>query len=95
MPAVNEPTRTCIGCRQRSERSHLIRFVADGGRLRLGSGRPGRGAWICASNALACFDVATKAHQWSRALRAPIDPRSLASVRAQLAAGAEPAERSD
>ena len=80
-----EPVRTCVGCRQRRPASELVRLVAPDGRLGLGAGAPGRGAWLCRHDVLACFDVATKSGRWSRALRRTVDPASYAGLRQQLA----------
>lgn len=47
------PVRTCVVCRQRQPRDHLLRLVADDqGRIRFDpdGGHPGRGAWVCAEH---------------------------------------------
>ncbi|MBK6670908.1 MAG: YlxR family protein [Actinobacteria bacterium] len=61
------PIRTCVGCRSRRPLSELVRFVGDDGVVMHGSGRPGRGAWLCPSET--CWEQASKRRIWSRALR--------------------------
>jgi len=43
----------------------------------------GRGAWICRTPDLACFDLATERKQWSRALRSRLTGESVALMRLQ------------
>jgi len=80
-PENHHTTRTCVGCRQRDDRSILVRVVArpqDGApgfvvivdeRRRL----PGRGAWLHPEPG--CLDLATRRGAFQRALRvrAPLD----------------------
>jgi predicted RNA-binding protein YlxR (DUF448 family) len=44
-----------------------MRFVAEGGRLVPGAGRPGRGAYTCPR--LACFERAVARRAFNRTLR--------------------------
>ena len=66
MPAM----RTCVGCKERTVKSSLLRLVAAGDviqpdpRARL----PGRGAYLHPS--LACLDLARRRRAFPRALRA-------------------------
>ena len=72
------PVRTCVGCRGRESRSHLVRFVAvplDGGFVLTWDPRrsmPGRGAWLHPDPD--CYDLAERRRAFGRALRvAPLD----------------------
>jgi uncharacterized protein len=66
MPAM----RTCVGCKERTVKSSLLRLVAAGDviqpdpRARL----PGRGAYLHPS--LACLELARRRRAFPRALRA-------------------------
>ena len=67
------PTRTCVGCRERAARYHLVRLVRDArGVLAVDPhGRsPGRGAWV--HDLRACVDEAISDARLSRALRAKV-----------------------
>lgn len=80
-----EPQRTCIGCRRRRPQRELTRFVLDGdGDLQIGRDRPGRGAWLCADHLISCFDQATTAGRWNRALRARVATSTVTSLRNRL-----------
>ena len=63
--------RTCIGCRERADKSDLLRLVAAGDevvpdpRARLA----GRGAYLHPSRS--CFELARRRRVFPRALRAP------------------------
>ncbi|MGD0560712.1 MAG: YlxR family protein [Streptosporangiaceae bacterium] len=77
------PVRTCIGCRERGDKSSLLRLVAVGNeivpdpRARL----PGRGAYL--HPGLACFELAQRRRAFPRALRAPA-PLGTATLSAYL-----------
>jgi predicted RNA-binding protein YlxR (DUF448 family) len=77
------PVRTCVGCRERSAKSTLLRVVADGDRLvpdpvgRL----PGRGASVHPDPR--CVDLAEKRRAFPRALRLT-GPLDLSAVRSHL-----------
>jgi hypothetical protein len=67
--------RTCVGCRERSAKSTLLRVVADGDRLvpdRTGR-LPGRGASVHPDSR--CVELAEKRRAFPRALRlaGPLD----------------------
>ncbi|MEL7156267.1 MAG: DUF448 domain-containing protein [Actinomycetota bacterium] len=80
-----EPQRTCIGCRRRRPQRALTRFALDGdGNLQIGRHQPGRGAWLCTEQLVACFDQATAARRWSRALRSTVSPPATTLMRNRL-----------
>ena len=64
----------------------LVRLVAtDGGVLSVGRGLPGRGAWLCATTAEDCLELAVRRRALGRALRVEIDPGAINSLRTNLA----------
>jgi hypothetical protein len=87
MARLPGPVRTCVGCRERSAKSTLLRVVADGDRLVPDpAGRlPGRGASVHPD--LRCIDLAVKRRAFPRALRlaGPLD----ASAVRESVAGAQ------
>jgi predicted RNA-binding protein YlxR (DUF448 family) len=78
VPDGNEPTgpvRTCIGCRARATRSHLVRIVLDtptSVAVDVNASAPGRGAWLHPGRA--CLDQAIRRRAIGRALRAAGNP---------------------
>jgi len=71
------PTRTCIGCRRKAVAGELTRLVRDpAGWVVPGSGRPGRGAWIC-TGSLQCLYLARRRHGFQRAFRGQVLEASL------------------
>ena len=64
-----EPVRTCLGCRQRADRSSLLRVVAASGEVLPDPSAtlPGRGAWV--HPVVSCLDKATQRRAFGRALR--------------------------
>ena len=77
--------RTCIGCRRTAGPERLVRVIRrEDGRLEVGRTLPGRGAWLCAGSP-ACVDQAQKRKAFDRALRGPVDPRSVERLRAEAA----------
>jgi predicted RNA-binding protein YlxR (DUF448 family) len=68
---LSTPTRSCVGCGRKAPQAELVRFVADGGRLVAGVGRPGRGAYTC--RRLACFERAVSRRAFSRTLRQTVE----------------------
>ena len=66
---VRIPTRTCVGCGVRADRSELVRLVAAGDEIVPdAAGRlPGRGAYLHPS--LACLERAQRRRAFPRALR--------------------------
>ncbi|HLK95494.1 MAG TPA: YlxR family protein [Nocardioidaceae bacterium] len=71
--ARSEPVRTCVGCRERSSLTDLIRIVAVGDGTAtvlvpdLRGGAPGRGAHLHPSTE--CLDLAERRRAFARALR--------------------------
>lgn len=61
--------RTCVGCRQRSQRADLLRIVAKSNVLAfdLSKTMPGRGAWIHPSSD--CLNLAIQRNAFGRSLR--------------------------
>jgi predicted RNA-binding protein YlxR (DUF448 family) len=66
--------RTCVGCRQRSQRANLFRIVSNSNILAfdLLKKMPGRGAWIHPSSD--CLDLAIQRNAFGRALRLTKQP---------------------
>lgn len=76
------PMRMCVGCRQMKPKRELLRVVKSPEgvvSLDLTGRKPGRGAYVCASEA--CFLRAVKQKQLERAFSSPVD----ASVRDGIA----------
>src|SRR5215469_3029518 len=63
------PVRTCVGCKERTAKSSLLRLVVAGGEIVPDpqARQPGRGAYLHPS--LACFELAQRRRAFSRALR--------------------------
>ena len=78
------PVRTCIGCRERTDRRRLLRVVAIDGGVRPDpqATLPGRGAWVHEG----CVDLAERRQAFTRALRTA-GPLDLAPLKAWLASG--------
>ncbi|MBO1756056.1 YlxR family protein [Allobranchiibius sp. CTAmp26] len=76
-PVAHRGLRTCVGCRQRADRSQLLRVAAivEDGAWRVvpnERGRhPGRGAWLHPS--ADCLDQAVRRRALQRALPVPRD----------------------
>ncbi len=90
MAAVDRPVRTCVGCRQRSPKSLLIRLVGRPGTtdvvLDARQTAPGRGAYLHPDPA--CHELATRRRAIGRALRLEgVDPRQVADVLTTLSPG--------
>ena len=81
---MNEPVRTCVGCRERAPRSQLLRVVVRGSALLVDVRRvlPGRGAHL--HPCVQCLQQAQKRRAFERALRVA-GPLDTAAVRAALA----------
>jgi predicted RNA-binding protein YlxR (DUF448 family) len=61
--------RTCVGCRQRSQRADLLRIVENSAVLIFDHKKslPGRGAWL--HNSQECLDLAISRKALNRALK--------------------------
>jgi predicted RNA-binding protein YlxR (DUF448 family) len=61
--------RTCVGCRQRSQRAELLRIVSESNVLAFDQfkTKPGRGAWIHPSSG--CLTLAIQRNAFGRALK--------------------------
>jgi hypothetical protein len=64
-----KPVRTCLGCRERAERSLLVRIVAREGKAVVDQSAtlPGRGAWVHPTHECVNKSISRKA--FGRALR--------------------------
>ncbi|MGC4109052.1 MAG: YlxR family protein [Nocardioides sp.] len=90
--AVPGPVRTCIGCRERTTKSELLRVTvgsdAEGRPAAVpdpSAVRPGRGAHLHPT--VACYDLAVRRRAFGRALRAvsPLDSTPVATYLASPA----------
>ncbi|UIJ36598.1 YlxR family protein [Allobranchiibius sp. GilTou73] len=76
-PVAHRGLRTCVGCRQRADRSQLLRIAAiavDGAWCAVPNGRgrhPGRGAWL--HPRADCLEQAVRRRALQRALPVPRD----------------------
>ena len=63
------PMRTCVGCKERAEKSSLLRLVVVGDVIQPDpqARLPGRGAYLHPSQA--CLDLALRRRAFPRALR--------------------------
>ena len=68
---ASHPTRTCVGCRDKGDRTELLRVVVDGTDLvpDTDARLPGRGAWVHRN--LDCLALAVRRRAFPRALRVP------------------------
>lgn len=87
--------RTCVGCRQRSEKFRLIRLVRRSGTCEVAADprqtAPGRGAYVHPDPA--CHELAIRRRAIGRALRLEgVDPRQVAdALRSVTTSGSPPA----
>jgi len=83
MTARAIPVRTCVGCRNRANKSDLLRVVViEGACVPDHAGRlPGRGAHIHLD--LQCLDLAQRRRAFPRALRVP-GPLDITALRRYL-----------
>lgn len=65
----DQPVRTCISCRQRSNKSDLIRLVLKAGEVVVDEEHhlPARGAYVHGD--VACISRLRELHRWERAFR--------------------------
>ena len=74
-----------MGCRAVRPPDELVRVVATpDGRLVVGRGLPGRGAWLCADT-VSCLDAAARRKAFAWTLRTEIAPDAVDLLRLQLA----------
>jgi predicted RNA-binding protein YlxR (DUF448 family) len=79
------PIRTCIGCRGKFPKKDLLRFVRDvAGNLQTDStGKlPGRGAYVCQSQA--CINVTFKSQKINTHLRSNLSRQIIDSFKQEL-----------
>ena len=82
------PLRQCVGCRERKEKSQLIRVVrSPEGEVSLDpkGKKPGRGAYVCPDPN--CLKRAVKSRALERAFGAPVPPEIMEALAAQLEGG--------
>ena len=67
------PVRTCVGCRQRGNRSDLIRIANFQGNLSVDTEKklPGRGSWL--HKKTKCLETAVERKAFVRAFRGKVD----------------------
>ncbi|WP_123304369.1 YlxR family protein [Bogoriella caseilytica] len=94
----HQPIRTCVGCREPSTRSVLVRVVLESAAVAVvdeAKRAPGRGAWLHPSQA--CLDLALRRRALGRALRTT-GPLSMEAVEEwfarSLSAGAQKRDES-
>jgi predicted RNA-binding protein YlxR (DUF448 family) len=76
-----ESVRTCIGCRQRADKSALVRVIASEGIavVDFSAVATGRGAWVHPHSE--CVNTAVKRRAFGRALRAEsLDTHNMVSM---------------
>lgn len=79
------PERTCVGCRSKSSKRTLLRFVrTSGGAVTLdpGGSAPGRGAYIHPD--AACAEPALERGALARALRTSLSPKEAGRLMAEI-----------
>ncbi|MFM6962709.1 MAG: YlxR family protein [Micrococcales bacterium] len=76
--------RTCVGCRQRSERKALLRVVVRQGELTFDplASLPGRGAWVHPSKE--CVQLANDRGAFARAMRLKVSGLVLHKEQAEM-----------
>lgn len=83
--AAHVPVRTCVGCRGRAPKAHLLRLnVGAAGSIRLdlsGSG-PGRGAYV--HRRRSCVEAALSRGALARGLRTGLDEYGAATLRTDI-----------
>jgi predicted RNA-binding protein YlxR (DUF448 family) len=79
------PVRTCIGCRSKVPKKDLLRFVRDAaGKLQadLTGKLPGRGAYVCQSQA--CINITFKSQKINNHLRSNLSRQVIDSFKQEL-----------
>ena len=96
MKTRHTPLRTCVVCREPSDKKTLLRVVRrpekDGGGIAADpTGRAnGRGAYVCAS--AECIDKAVKQKRFERSLSAPVPPTLADDLKKSIPQGISPTE---
>ena len=78
------PTRTCIGCRERTAKSELLRLVWQDTQVRADPRQTGSGRGAYLHHRIACLDLAERKRAVGRALRVPNGHLGLDEVRVTL-----------
>ncbi|HEX2498165.1 MAG: YlxR family protein [Actinomycetes bacterium] len=94
MTARASPVRTCVGCRERANKSDLLRVVVVEGACvpDHASRLPGRGAHVHLD--LQCLDLAQRRRAFSRALRRP-GPLDITALRRYVEERVSQSDRQD
>jgi predicted RNA-binding protein YlxR (DUF448 family) len=67
----------------------MVRVVRrPDGTLSVGTGLPGRGAWLCRDDA-GCLELAIRRKAFERALHGPVDDSQVEAVRSAIQPGVE------
>jgi uncharacterized protein len=74
------PERTCVGCREKTEKTALVRIVRtpDGLVVDHGGGAPGRGAYMHRDRT--CIEQAVRRGSLARAFRVTIQPEEVSNL---------------
>jgi hypothetical protein len=78
------PVRTCVGCRQRGNRSDLVRIANFQGNLSVDSEKklPGRGSWL--HKKTKCLETAVERKAFGRAFREKADLEQVTDLVKQI-----------
>jgi hypothetical protein len=78
------PVRTCVGCRQRGNRSDLIRIANFQGNLSVDTDKklPGRGSWL--HKKTKCLETAVERKAFVRAFRGKADLEKITDLVKQI-----------
>ena len=78
------PVRTCVGCRQRGNRSDLIRIANFQGILSVDTEKkmPGRGSWL--HKKTKCLETAVERKAFGRAFRGKADLEQVTDLVKQI-----------
>jgi len=78
------PVRTCVGCRQRGNRSDLVRIANFQGNLSVDTDKklPGRGSWL--HKKTKCLETAVERKAFVRAFRGKADLEKITDLVKQI-----------
>lgn len=78
------PVRTCVGCRQRGNRSDLIRIANFQGNLSVDSEKklPGRGSWL--HQKTKCLETAVERKAFVRSFRGKVNEEQVTDLFKQI-----------